>query len=426
MLIAQGRLQPGSLSGRVAVVTGAGGGIGFETARALLWLGARVVVAELDERSGADAGERLAREWPPESSTFVATDVSDEASVGRLKAITEDRFGHVDVVVNNATVAAVGRRVHETDVEDWDRSYGVNLRGPVLLARAFLPGMIARGSGVFVCVSSTGGPFLAAYETLKAAQVALAGSLDAELEGTGVTAFTIGPGLVPTPTAVAAVGLLAPRLGLSLPEFYAMNRGALLSVEAAGAGFAAAIAMAERYAGQEISSTQALIDAGIEVTDEGTLPSGVELPPRAQQAGSDQSAREPAGPLTELQPSVEREGRSARDLAHAVHSTLAEQSADWRERSFFERQWMFRDFKQRAGMPVERWLESLERLAHRLDKGEMVSATDRPPLEKLAAFYGHMAELARGYVKDPRERDEQVRIVLAWQEEVDLLRSRLP
>jgi hypothetical protein len=324
--------------------------------------------------------------------------------------VVTEQLGPIDVVLNNATVAPVGESVAGTPIADWDRSYAVNLRGPVLLARACLPAMIARGSGTFVCVSSTGGPFLGAYETLKAAQVALANTLDAELAGTGVTAFTIGPGLVPTETASAAIERLAPRLGMSLDAFWTMNRGAMVSVEAAGAGFAAAIAQAQRYAGQEISSTQALVDAGIAVPD-ADPPPGVSL-------------AQPSVSPAEMAPSPLAE---AMERCHAVRVTLEEQASGWRQRSFFERQWMVRDFKQRAGMPAERWIESLERLEERLrSPSRPTPNAELPPLDRLAAYYGHLADLARGYVKDPGERDAQVAVVTGWRTEVDQLRAVLP
>jgi hypothetical protein len=214
-------------------------------------------------------------------------------------------------VLNNATFAPAGLSVAETPITDWDRSYAVNLRGPVLLARACLQSMLARGRGVFVCVSSTGGPYLGAYETLKAAQLTLADTLDTELAGTGVTAFTIGPGLVATATAAAAIERVAPRLGLSLKEFYSMNRGAMLSVEAAGAGFAAAVALAALYAGQEISSSQALIDAGIDIPEDVEVPAGVNL---AAAAHSQAQA-------------VPRASRAAGELCDTVRSTLVQQAA---------------------------------------------------------------------------------------------------
>jgi NAD(P)-dependent dehydrogenase (short-subunit alcohol dehydrogenase family) len=397
MLIATGSLSANGLSGRVVLVTGAGGGIGFEAARSLLGLGACVVIAEIDEACGRDAEARLAATWTDDRILFVPADVADEASVVRIREAAERRFGKVDVVLNNATFSPVGTAVVETPIATWDRSYAVNLRGPVLLARAFLPAMIARKSGAFICVSSTGGPFLAPYETVKAAQLALANSLDAELAGTGVIAFTIGPGLVPTRTATDAVNTLAPRLGMTVEDFWAQNAGAVLSVEAAGAGFAAAVALASRYAGQEISSSQALIDAGIEL-------------PAAQPSPSASA------------PAFVRDPKSAAQACEAVLKTLAEQSAGWQQRSFFERQWMQRDFKHGVGKPAERCLETLESLGPQLAAGDPTGfLAERPTLEKLAGYYGHLAELARGYVKDPLQREEQLRIIGSWRAEVERL-----
>src|SRR5581483_7522201 len=264
-LILGGTLTGSALAGETAIVTGAGGGIGLEAARSLLHLGANAVIAEVDAQRCDSAAAELAAQFGPARVMARAVDVSDAAAVQLLVDAVVARFGRVDAVVNNATFAPAGAAVVEAPIESWDRSYAVNLRAPALFARACLPAMIARRHGVFVCVSSTGGPFLAPYETLKAAQVALASSLDAELANTGAIAFTIGPGLVPTETAVAAIERIAPRLGMSVPEFWRMNQGAVLSVEAAGAGFAAAVALAARYGGQEISSTQALVDAGIAV-----------------------------------------------------------------------------------------------------------------------------------------------------------------
>ena len=397
MLISRGSLNRQSLFQEVVIVTGAGGGIGLEAARALLWLGARVVIAEIDSALGQAAVSALADEVRSgDNLMFVATDVGSETSVEALIQEVEKRFGRIDAVINNATFSPAGTAVVDTDVDSWDRSYAVNLRGPALLARKCVPGMLARRHGAFVCVSSTGGPFLAAYETLKAAQLALANSLDAELANTGVVAFTIGPGLVPTKTALAAIEKLAPKLGVSVGEFWQANRGAVVSVEAAGAGFAAAIALAQQYAGQEISSTQALIDAGIRVPDEESAP-----------------APRPA-PLTDA--------AAALRACRRVRETLAGQVSGWKERSFFERQWMVRDFKQRVGLPVERCLEMLGGLDARLVAGDgAVGPADRATLTKLGAFYKHLGDLARGYVKDAKARDEQAKIITGWVSEVDSL-----
>lgn len=267
MLIAAGNLTRDSLAGQVVLVTGAGGGIGYEAARALAWLGAHVVIAEIDRRRGRDAAARLNDELGAGKFTFVHADVGDERSVNRLARQVLRTHGRIDAVLNNATVAPLGAMT-EVPISDWDASYRVNLRGPVLLARAFLPSMLEQDAGAFVCVSSAGLAYMGAYETLKTAQVGLANTLDAELEDTGVIAFAIGPGLVKTATARAGIARLAPLYGTTEAELYEMLRDQILSVEAAGAGFAAAMALGKRYRGQEISAAQALYDAGIELPRE--------------------------------------------------------------------------------------------------------------------------------------------------------------
>ena len=256
MVIAQLGLKPDALHGETVIVTGAGRGIGYEAARALLWLGANVIIAEIDQQMGRKAEHMLEAEFGKDRILFIQTDVGDEASVKNLYNLSTVAFGKVDAVINNATIAVLGQ-VKDLSIEEWDKSYHVNLRGPVLMAKAFLPDMIRHNHGVFVCVSSTGTAFLGGYETFKAAQVHLANTLDAELEGTNVIAYTIGPGLVPTETASEAVAQLAPLMGISVSEFFEMNKSAVLSVEEAGAGFAVSILFAEKFRGQEISSMQA-------------------------------------------------------------------------------------------------------------------------------------------------------------------------
>lgn len=391
LVISQLGLKPDSLREETVIVTGAGGGIGLETARALLWLGANVVIAEIDAASGAKAVETLAAEYREERLLFVQTDVGDEDSVRRLYYAAVRKFHKVDAVINNATIAVLGT-VKDVPIERWDASYRVNLRGPVLMARTFLPDMINRRHGVFACVSSTGTAFLGGYETFKAAQVHLANTLDAELEGTGVFAYTIGPGLVPTATALHAVSRLAPLMGMTVDEFFTMNKNAVLTPEEAGAGFAVSVALAERFKGMEISSMQALKAADINYGASET---------ESNFASPDTSQRE-----------------AALHLAEKVHATLKQQSDGWKHRSLFERQWVIRDFKKTAGMPVEAWLEELDSLEQNLcGDGAVV----KPPLGQLAAYYHHLAELAKGYEKNQVKLQEQLKEVYGWQEEVEQL-----
>lgn len=387
MVISQLGLAPDALQGETVVVTGAGGGIGYEAVRALLWLGANVVIAEIDEQTGLSAAQALAADFGADRVLFAHTDVGDEASVKQLYDESQRCFGKVDVVINNATIAVLGR-VKDVPIEDWDRSYRVNLRGPVLMAQAFLPGMLERKHGVFVCVSSKGTAFMGSYETFKAAQLHLGDTLDAELEGTSVIAYTIGPGLVPTETATKAIAQLAPQMGMTAEALFEMNRAVVLSVEEAGAGFAASVVFAEKFRGQETSSIQALkaadINFGVAVADEKPAEISVE------------------------------EWEKAQALCEAVYRTLKEQSDGWKNRSLFERQWVIRDFKKTAGMPAQEWLDVLRQLQDDLEHGIL----SHPPLEKLARYYEHLAELAKGYEKDPLKLQDNLRIVYGWRDEV--------
>ena len=395
MAIQQLGLKPDTLKGETIIVTGAGGGIGYEAARALLWLGANVVVAEIDPMRGRKAEVVLEQEFGKDRVLFVATDVGDEASVKNLYTLSVLAFGKVDAVINNATIAVLGE-VKDLPIEEWDRSYHVNLRGPVLMARTFLPDMIQRNHGVFVCVSSTGTAYLGGYETFKAAQVHLANTLDAELEGTNVIAYTIGPGLVPTETASRAVAQLAPQMGMTVDEFFEMNKGAVLSVEEAGAGFAVSVVFAEKFRGQEISSMQALKAADINFDGQGST---------SESAGMQDDQRS-----------------HAQALCEAVYITLKEQSEGWKSRSLFERQWVIRDFKKTAGMPVEEWISTLKRLQAELSGQGTIN---HPPLEKLAGYYEHLADLAKGYERDKAKLEENLRHVYGWRDEVNQLKELL-
>jgi hypothetical protein len=85
-------------------------------------------------------------------------------------------------------------------------------------------------------------------------------------------------------------------------------------------------------------------------------------------------------------------------LCQTVRKTLEEQSQGWKQRSIFERQWVLRDFKKAAGRPVEEWLELLTRLERSIKAGIPTAA---PPLSRLASYDNRLAELAKGYEKDP-------------------------
>ena len=207
-----------SPTARVAVVTGAGRGIGAATARALAEAGLDVVLAA----RGRDQIERLASELATAGhrSRAVVCDVTSEASVAAL-AREAAEAGPVAVLVNNAG-AAGSMPLGRTSLEEWNRLLAVNATGAFLCIRAFLPGMLERKWGRVVNVASTaglsGGKYLAAYSAAKHALVGLTRSVAAEVTGTGVTANAVCPGFVDTGMTAETVARIVAKTGRTPEE----------------------------------------------------------------------------------------------------------------------------------------------------------------------------------------------------------------
>lgn len=189
------------LHGQVAIVTGAGRGIGKATAKALSNAGASVVLAARTE------GEILgvAREIKQAGGHALAipTDVSDSAEVDHLLVLTLRAFGRVDILVNNAALIQPLGKVWEVSPAAWQRLIAVNLIAPFLCVRAVLPHMLERGSGRIINVSSGAAESnlegASAYTASKAALERFCGTLAAEVDGSGVVVSAFRPGIVDTP-----------------------------------------------------------------------------------------------------------------------------------------------------------------------------------------------------------------------------------
>jgi NAD(P)-dependent dehydrogenase (short-subunit alcohol dehydrogenase family) len=347
----------------------------------------------------------LEKEFGSGKVLFVKTDIGNDKDVEKLAEEAKKKWGKVDIVLNNATVFPIGA-VKDTPVESWDFSYRVNLRGPVLLARAFLPDMITRKHGVFVCVSSSGAaPFMGAYEVFKTAQVELASTIAAEVEDIGVYAFTIGPGIVKTPGFMDGGGQVASLMGKTLDELLEMNRNFEISPEAAGVGFAAAIALASKYDQKEINSIQVLRDIGIIL------------------AGGNEEKKVAKQPTQQTSPVPVTTNVSISDMYKSVLKTYVEQSESWKKRNLFERQWVSRDFKKNTGMSVDEMLTTLKDLEESLKS--RASTKSMKHLKKLSVYYAHQQDQLRGFEKDPRKLQENLAIISGWIHDIKVLLDAL-
>jgi NAD(P)-dependent dehydrogenase (short-subunit alcohol dehydrogenase family) len=197
-----------SLSGKTALVTGGGSGIGEGTARALAAAGSRVVLCGRRNEPLAQVAAAI-REAGGEAKAVVA-DVSSAADVAGLVAETTGAFGPVDILVNNAGISG-GSAIHAHDIDAWDRIMAINLRGPFLLARAVLPEMRRRRQGHIINISSESGleyyPGNGAYGVAKHALNALGEFIQRENQEHGIRVNTICPGMVVTEMTEGAVGL---------------------------------------------------------------------------------------------------------------------------------------------------------------------------------------------------------------------------
>lgn len=189
------------LRGQVAIVTGAGRGIGRAAALALSAAGASVVLVARSAAELAAVADEIKHRGG--QALAIPTDVSEIASVDYLLVLALRAFGRVDILVNNAALLRPVGRVWETSPAEWRKLIEVNVVAPYLCARVVLPHMLERGSGRIINISSGAAdknlPGLSAYSASKAALERFSHTLAAEVEGTGVVVTVLRPGVVDTP-----------------------------------------------------------------------------------------------------------------------------------------------------------------------------------------------------------------------------------
>ena len=183
------------LSGKIAIVTGAGSGIGRASARLFAAAGAKVIAADRAES---------VHDTPQGNALITAhqCDTADEAAVIALVARAASEFGSLDIVFANAGIAVVPQTYWESGPEDWAEVLRINLIGPALAVKHAAPVMVRAGGGAIVCTASVAGlrsgAGPASYSASKAGVINLVQTAAQQLAGTGVRVNAICPGLIET------------------------------------------------------------------------------------------------------------------------------------------------------------------------------------------------------------------------------------
>jgi NAD(P)-dependent dehydrogenase (short-subunit alcohol dehydrogenase family) len=184
----------------VAIVTGGARGIGYATAEALARDGHVIVIADIDGEAGEAAARRLCEAG--KTAWSVRTDVADRASVEAMVRATLERWGRIDVLVNNAGIAGRAAPIHEVTEEEWDTLMAIDLKSVFLCTRAVLPHMLERGRGVIVNVASVAGkegnPNMTPYSTAKAGVIGFTKAVAKEVAQKGIRINAVAPATAET------------------------------------------------------------------------------------------------------------------------------------------------------------------------------------------------------------------------------------
>jgi 3-hydroxybutyrate dehydrogenase len=204
------------LSGKTAVVTGGGRGIGAAVVRELAEAGVRVIAAARSQAEIESVAAELAAQG--HSVAALACDVTRPESIAEMAEKARKRFGPVDILVNNAGVVT-SAPLKTVTLAEWERIFAVNVTGTFLCTQQFLPGMLERGWGRVVNVASiaglTGAPYISTYAASKHAVIGFTRSMAAEVAAKGVTVNAVCPGYVDTPMTEGSLARIVAKTKLT-------------------------------------------------------------------------------------------------------------------------------------------------------------------------------------------------------------------
>ena len=187
------------LENKVAIVTGGGKGIGAEICLRLVKEGAKIVIAEMDIKSGENIQKKIIENKG--EAIVINTNVADEVSVNNMADEAVKKFGKIDILINNAGIRHINNILDHTK-KQWDEMISVNLTGPYLCCKAVIPHMIKNGKGKIVnfgsIASFMGRPDRVAYVAAKTGVLGLTRALAVDLTGKNINVNTICPGLIST------------------------------------------------------------------------------------------------------------------------------------------------------------------------------------------------------------------------------------
>lgn len=309
MLIEKDLSLKDKLKNKIVLIIGAGDEIGLETVKALIYMGAKVIIAESDKQKLIYAEVIITDEFGESAADFYEIDFTDEKQIYALAAYIKEKYKFLDVLFNNAAMNDM-EVVDEVSIDTWDKSYAVNFRTPLLLTQSFLPLMKHKNLGTIVFAKPFGAvPFVGAYETFKTVQMELCTTLFEKLKKTKIRVYSIAPEPAQAETA-----------------------------QETGTGFAISVLMANSYNGQKITSTQVLMDYGL-------------LSSEDENNEKDEINNKDNNDYEELIPAILN-----------VINEYDEQYSSWMEQNIFQRQLVLHNFKKIVGYSANEFLEILQHI----------------------------------------------------------------